>query len=546
MKYGLNLFAILLTISIGTNAQVHVDRRNSLPIRRCDAWELAMYQQLGVIGNDWYGTEYLGTAPAETLQHINAWWPITYNGKAFKRTVKGQLLSFFRRTAGFGQDDDDYNFSVMPIKDNLFEEAKERLKPDENNVKGEIDLPSNFWSKYNEYSTNVPKQELDQICLYGPWVHDAITIFKDHNYLEIHPIQQLWWTTIYNGLHTYHLNLFQDASNRFDTRGQYEEVQDLKFKEVWAPNPVKGVFSIAFEAPLNTKTREFEIKVLESRNVVQSMDHNRIHYLIYKNDTLVKMTEPRGTDYFKVKFDSLAIDAYSLIPNFNTGKTDSIIKGFIVIETSIEKNYSGNFSNLGNPTALLIFNVEEKSKLKKTPTTSLPQFKVDVVLDSIKCFRVDDHDDAEDLFGYLGVKIINENELPIGVSILGNIESNLLWSRLDGDDYTLHLRKNQVAKINKKLTYTLSKTDSLIIVGDLDEDDDNDDNNPNDMDMGNWVEDDDDKLGDTQFCKLSNFSDNLNRNFIQFFKSGGTDVRAFYTVIATKIRPTNVNLTRFH
>ena len=485
MKKNMLHVAILILVNLTSIAQVHVDRRNTLPVRRCDgcAWDLAMYQQLGVIGNDWYGTEFIGTAPAENVVHQNTWWPITHRGTAFKRTVNGQLRSFLRRTAGFGESDDDFNFTLKPINDGLYDEAQQRFNTD-HEVIGEIDLPANFWSKYNEYNSIVPKQGLDQICVYGPWVHDAIG--DEHNNLEIHPAEQLWWTTQYNGLHTYHLNLFQDASRRFDTRGQYEEVQNLKFKDVWVPNPLKGVFSIAFEAPLNAKTREFEIKVLESRNAVTSADSNKIHYLIYKNDTLVKLTEPRGVDYFKIKFDSLAIDVYSLIPNFNTGKTDSLIKGFIVIETAVEKKRFGSIYELMEPEGFLIFNLEEKNKLYRAPN-SLSRFSVEVSLDSIKCFSVDDDKGNEDLFGYLGVKIINESEWPSGVSILGNNESNLLWSRLDGN--CLNLRKNQVARIYKKLTFTLLKTDSLIIVGDLNEDDDNDDNNPNDTDNSNYVED---------------------------------------------------------
>lgn len=518
-KYSV-LTVFLMLGNLFSVAQVHIDRRATLPINRCETWQLAMYQQLGVIGNNWNGIELIGTAPAENLVHQNTWWPIIYDGKAMKRTVTGQLINFLRRTAGTGESDDDFNFVVSPIKDELFEIAQRRFQS-HFEVNGEIDLPTSLWNKYNEYYPIVPKQELDIICIYGPWVHDAIDFLgANHNYLEIHPTEQLWWASIHNKVLTYHLNLWQDCSGRFDNEDQYEEVQNLEFKNTWTKDPLKGIFSVAFESPLKTKTLDFQIKIQEINNGVLSNDQYKTHYLIFKNDTIAKVTEPPGLDYFKVKFDSLAIDAYSILPNFATGVVDTLIKGFIVIETNVEKKYF-------QPPGYIIFNVEERNMPELNKNIQL-KFNVEVILDSLKCLSVDDDKGNEDLFGYFGVKIVNESQLPLGATIHGSEPSNLLWKRLDGS--SLHLRKNQVEKINKKILFNLNKTDTLIIVGDLNEDDDNDDGNPNDTDTDNNVEDEDDYLGNPQFAKITDFHEGLKKNFVQYFRSGRTDVRAYFTI----------------
>jgi hypothetical protein len=281
------------------------------------------------------------------------------------------------------------------------------------------------------------------------------------------------------------------------------------------------------------------MRILESNSVLKPSGTFQTYTLVYKGRNLLKVTQPANLKYFQVRFDDVALDATSLIPNLVTGRTDTVIKGFIILEATLKKGSQLPNGPLLGSFGWLICELEEKSVMHQSPNP-VSKYQVSVTLDSIQCYSVNDNGGDEDIIGFTGVRIKSPNILPSGVTIEGHSGGSLLWSRVDGEP--LRLRSKQVARINKTLTFTLVASDSLFIVADLNEDDDNDDGNPNALDTDNYIEDEDDYLEPVKIYGLSNFSPGYSKKVILPFRSGGSDIRLYYSVkAALSSAPVEVN-----
>lgn len=85
------------------------------------------------------------------------------------------------------------------------------MKPLEKEVLPEIDISDDVYiNKLRKYTSNVPKQEIDFVGVFGPWVFD-----KGHMAnVEIHPTEQVGWVNRIGNNEMYHLYTFLDNSNR--------------------------------------------------------------------------------------------------------------------------------------------------------------------------------------------------------------------------------------------------------------------------------------------------------------------------------------------
>jgi hypothetical protein len=279
-----------------------------LSLLRSDDYDFAIYNQLGIIGNSFDKEGKIGKAPADPDANINSHFPIT----GYKQTICGILNSFYIRDFCSGDRDDDVHFIIRPAFSSrtLIEDVNRTIvtqnsarpyntmlptvdltnnnsidnyntKVNEINIAhfpatfmrtlktevlSEIDVHEAYKAYIHKFGENVPKQELDCACSYGPWVHDVGTgsvnpFASYHDFMEIHPAQQVWWVNELNNTLNYHCYLFNDNSGRFDEPGDFDtDGGNLSFYEEWTPKKLDGTFAIAFSYKIGTPKMIFQIK----------------------------------------------------------------------------------------------------------------------------------------------------------------------------------------------------------------------------------------------------------------------------------------------
>ena len=523
-------FAVLLPFV--NSAQVNITRFNVLPTFTANAqFDLAMTQQFGVIGNNFNGDIEIGKTPAETVSSFNSHFPID----GFKRTICGTFHQYFIKTKD-NVDDDDVHFNIRPDlasrallnnhNNSLVASNIQKLKtlkfkesiitsvsnPDINSVEGieaynaiisslnksiagininfgthhlremkavvlgEIDLP--FHEFLTKFSDNVPKEELNCGCIFGPWVNDRLSVpfGSFHDNVEIHPAEQVWWTYQKNSNETvYFLGAFGENSGIFHNRDHYDtDGGKLSFFGPWHPCPQRETYAIPFEIKNKMPTLTFTLeKNVSNGGAVRTPNEPPTRALMFKNDTLLRVHNATLMD---VSFDKIGI---SKIVN-----QDTFIRGFLVLQTNISGNSDCNGTVITKVTA-------NKNRVRILPPAAIQVPTLKVTLKNIQCLSVDDGNGntEEEIFGYAGVVAFSAKTGISKIPIMPkNKESFLLFNRLD--KASLNLKKNQIVEINESRIFEMNNEDFIIIKSNLDEDDNNDDNNINDLD------EDDDRLAD--------------------------------------------------
>lgn len=362
-------------------------------------WLSAMDDQLGVIGSDYDGPEQIGSAaferriledgnPPTILDPINFWYPQKRHGESLfiKRTLVGTVTpnrdGALEKENNSGEDesdatspphiadvsglyfDRDFNVDVAP--DPKYRYLITESHPPALSIQQSVKLTKenfrlhNATGEYNNPCTQ-PFQKVEaeidsspaaksrlldhvrinqKIGIYGPWIYD-----KGHCYHpEIHPAEEIWWTTnIEGGALRYHLNLFCDSSKRFWWRDQMDDGTKLK---PWGAPPIRGTFAIAFEAEIGKPGKKFEVSN-EKDNQDRSVDYNVIEYpntdqvynLMYKGNVLISFVPHNNA--FIAYFDRVG-----LRPGSN-----NIVRGFLVLKTSVgtvKQTDSGRIRCLSN------------------------------------------------------------------------------------------------------------------------------------------------------------------------------------------------------
>ena len=332
-------------------------------------WELAMSQQMGVIGNDFRGIEEIGSAAFERESHntfipdnLNFWYPqkqprdhrsIVY----FKRTLAGTVQEARQANISGTFQDYDINIDIIPnekykylITDGhpreytglmstqwtLSAHQSGQASCDDAKSIGffnrvEAEIAEDYWPQGDHTFGRAFLTDLalirtgKQMCLYGPWIYDAGHCCQP----EIHPAEQLWWSEPQAGGKKYNLNVMADASRRFLWRKNMDDGTKLK---PWAEPPVKGLFAIAFEYALpqltgaaGYTTRKFEVANLHFKNVAEFPNTNQVYNLIYQGKNIVSFIP--NNNAFKVSFEQVGISP----------DDPDKIRGFLVIETFVGK-----------------------------------------------------------------------------------------------------------------------------------------------------------------------------------------------------------------
>jgi hypothetical protein len=204
--------------------------------------------------------------------------------------------------------DDDWNITLeTPMSNPLLIANREKLNnlPDRVNpiniINGEIDIKQVNKNHLMKYSKYAPKKYIDYIGMYGPWVSDpggrgalGTAIKGEHGtYIEIHPLEQLWWTEKKNNTRIYHLNAANDNSGRFNKHSNFDKNHgDLQ--NLWQTNPMTHTFYVPFSLSLKGQTVSYNLAATSENNTSGSYTDGLEHRLFYKTNHLFTIKEPPG------------------------------------------------------------------------------------------------------------------------------------------------------------------------------------------------------------------------------------------------------------
>jgi hypothetical protein len=299
-------------------------------------------QNQGVIGNDFYADFKIGMAQNDNPWQISGTATDYQPIDGFKRTLTGKLLELRYND---GIKDDDFNFIIeVDPKHELLVKHQNNIKRVNhggiNNTKypwnvvyGEIDVFDD-WHKYYKSPYSAPQELIDNVSLYGPWVlelYDSDEIGKHHNnYHEIHPAEQVWWVKKRNNGDTFNFIMANDASGRFNGRGDYTAYKDTKVENLWVNTPLNGVFAIAFSFNPKVEKLNFRINTICQSGVKPTTTEPRLHYLTNQRDTLVSIEEV-GEKMVAIDFENVGFLPRPLWEGDQTG----VVSGFLLLKSTV-------------------------------------------------------------------------------------------------------------------------------------------------------------------------------------------------------------------
>ena len=311
-------------------------------------WQMAMTDQLGVIGNDFRGVEEIGTACFERASNVsylpdnlNFWYPqkIPNDHRSvayFKRTLNGTLKHTEIAQLDGVFEDYDLNLDIVPASKYQYLISQghpyeytnimstewtgsfhQHGQPDcdhEDKSIVECEIDSDPAAK-NYIFSSLNNSTGKSVCLYGVWCYD-----QGHCcHPEIHPAEQIWWSDVRGNGKQYFFSVMCDASKRFWWRNEMDDGSKLK---PWGAPPIKGLFAIAFETSVN-QPKKFEVSNINHFNVIKYANADKTYNLVYNNKILLSFVP--HNDAFKVSFSNVG----SVEGSPNT------VRGFLVIETSV-------------------------------------------------------------------------------------------------------------------------------------------------------------------------------------------------------------------
>lgn len=321
-------------------------------------------RQWGIIGNDFFKVERIGTAYNDNALNVTDYYPID----GYKRTLCGRKINSW-----YGGDG-DYNLLYdVTFTDPLLQKNFSKLDGLNNDYVWNYMLGENLLDA--DYKSYYPKMEKAEVllrpagCMYGAWIREVSGDFnpsshKDYN--EVHPLEQEWvieQNFLGKNKQFWSLLLANDNSGKFDEYSDY----DSRPEKLWCLDTLNGIFAFAFEINLNNKESiNFLVNDICNNQVFIKNDDGKLHYLIYKNDTLVTLRENSVKEVVNINF-------------YNVGFVNSDpekINGFVLITSRLEqksKNSIGQIFNKGNLQLEVIY--EKKSSIKQEIKITLQKIK---------------------------------------------------------------------------------------------------------------------------------------------------------------------------
>jgi hypothetical protein len=453
-------------------------------------FNLAMGLHQGILGMDDFFPEIAHVGMESVSVEVVGNRPTHHPIDGYKRPQSGTMYAHHKNQkskVNISGDDNDFTMDIYPNPGSrLFEEYLQTGKTKDITIEGEIDI-----NKYSKVKEQIP-QNFSNITLYGPWVHEKHNYFdtRVHDYLEIHPCENIWWTDVEFDRLEYNIGVFSDNSGKFNK---------------WRSSPVICLNAIAFEYTLGTPTLDYSITWKTSEKLVfpyplfndKAYDHVLMDGLV----TILKIQEPRN-----ISGDFLSIDIEKVSKETIDGKT--VYKGFIKIHSAVQDG------------GHLIYSVAESAQA--VISTAHP-ILVKVTLNDIQCETADDIGDSgkgsggdndEDLFGSYGVSAVTGLR-PYHANVHNQHENGTLWSKESSNP--LHLKSGEKAYLNATRSFFLPLSAQIVLFGNLDEYDHHDSN---------------DKLGDSyiQRYEVRNIPVGLNYPIEHIYKSGNSLIKVHLTL----------------
>jgi Ricin-type beta-trefoil lectin domain-like len=394
----------------------------------------------------------------------------------YKRPHTGFGIGFNKGETDF-TGDNDVTCYIFPNAGNTYYEDKINSGTTKaRKVEGEIDILDKFWPTVKNY---LPKP-YNQITAYGAWVHENHNYWdtRRHDYLEIHPMENVWWTTLMANRLAYRIVVFSDSSFKFTK---------------WTPNPVLAVNAIAFEYVQGQPPLRFKMSMRAENNIIKYPNYDdevESHSLLDIGESILTVEEPLGLK------NKISVDFEKVSKVFNTQINKYVYKGFVKIHTAVKEG------------GLAVFDVVEMNTIH-----SYSPKRIKVTMEKITCIAADDDGGDEELFGRYGVGAVS-GLLPYFVNIKEETNGgngNVLWDKSKSNH--ISLKQGQVADINSSVIFPLPISGEIIIYGNLDEED--------------GIFNDDDKLGEEQIVHIK-VQDIISKPIYRiehYYKSGGTNIR---------------------
>ncbi len=229
-------------------------------------WDFLDSEQLGVDVVDRRNHKIGPNIAKRRLVGLN-WYPIDRHQQVLVGSI--DRYGFYD---GVGAEA-DWNIYIKPSPafSHILDDALPNADPDDVHkcrnsagycVEAEVTPDEHFYdNRYFPKSGDSPLVGHD-IGVYGPWVAEEAHGWRP----EIHPAQALWWRDTTAGpqrsLHTYHLMIVQDDSNRFDRSDDFSGT----IGRPWSKPPIEMEFTIAVRVPAGRHKR-LTIEELYGRNV---------------------------------------------------------------------------------------------------------------------------------------------------------------------------------------------------------------------------------------------------------------------------------------
>lgn len=332
---------IVMLIYYGISAQP-VTRLQHIPELTpslASKWGKASMQN-DIIGNDFFTDQKIGFSNSNRFHTgLDGWKPVD----GYKRTLAGVADSIYEFWEGYNNVDINIDMNSRNILPDFIQRYQHAvavgLREDEDaadrGLQIELDQYSSSGNRLFKTGVSRPRTKNidtkpDTLFAFGSLVLD---VNHDHK-PEIHPAEQIWWRRKENSTDDFYLFFSCDQSDRFDDKRDFDIKQGEEQQFIpWAPRPFKGFFAIPFVVSPGKTKAQFTIVTLSEENSKKNFTDGKLHFLLYKNDTLAVVKENTGNnDRVKVSYHNIC--------NGIDGTGNSVM-GYVVLQMEAGKPNTG-------------------------------------------------------------------------------------------------------------------------------------------------------------------------------------------------------------
>ncbi len=334
------LIAILVNYCLSAQTVTRLQQIPELTPSLATKWGKAAMQN-DVIGNDFFTDQKIGFSNSNRFHTgLDGWKPVD----GFKRTLGGVADSIYEFWEGNNNVDINIDMNSRNILPDFIQRYQSAvatgLKEDDDaadrGLQIELDLYQSGGNGLFNSLPNRPKvknldAKPDTIFAFGPLVMD---VNHDHK-PEIHPAEQVWWRRKENSIDNHYLLFSCDQSDRFDDKRDFDlsSAEETSFTP-WAKRPLKGLFAIPFVINPGKTKAQVTIITLREKNSKDNYTDGKLHFLLYKSDTLAVVKEnANNKDRVKISFHNIC---------YGIGSWSGSVMGYVVLQMEAGKTNTGS------------------------------------------------------------------------------------------------------------------------------------------------------------------------------------------------------------